>query len=470
MTGIGITLDKTAEQFVKYASDASYADLTPGAIHAVKRCVVDSLGCAIGSFHDAPLKAIRHLASGISARNPATIIGTRIKTSPELAAFTNGSMIRYGDFSDDYFGLSGDSGPHPSDNIGGILAATESVGSDGKALVLGIAVAYEACGQITDQCSLAAEGWDYSMYHALATALGAGKVLGLSRGQLRNALGLAVVPNIGLLQTRQGELSNWKGCAGPNGSRNGLFAAMLAREGLTGPDEPFEGKAGFKTQLHQSFEMGEFGGPGIPFKVEGTAFKYLPINYSGQLPTGTALELRKRVNYKDIESICVYLVTRYAVARADKPHLWDPQTRETADHSLPYQIGAALIDGEITHHTFTPERFRDPAILALVQKVRLEPDAAYTAVFPKTFNCRFEVKLKSGEMVTLHRTNPKGHPANPMSDVEINEKFMKQIKWLLPKKRTRTLCDLLWNLEQVDDLKNLFALTRVPAKSAQASA
>jgi len=459
-------LDRTAEKFVSYTFDVSYADLTPGAVHAAKRCVVDALGCAIGSFHEAPLKAIRNLACGINARDPATIIGTRIRTSPELAAFTNGSMIRYGDFSDDYFGLSGDSGPHPSDNIGGILAAAESAGENGKALILGIAVAYEACGQIADSCSLAARGWDYAMYHALATALGAGKVLGLSRGQLRNALGLALVPNIGLLQTRMGELSNWKGCAGPNGSRNGLFAALLAREGLTGPDEPFEGQAGFKKQLGQSFELGDFGGGAIPYKVEGTAFKYLPINYSGQLPTGTALELRKRVKHKDIESICVYLVTRYAVTRADKPHLWDPQTRETADHSLPYQIGAALIDGEITHHTFTPERFRDPAILALVQKVRLEPDAGYTAVFPKTFNCRFEVKLKSGELVTLHRTNPKGHPANPMSDDEINEKFLSQIKGLIPKKRARALLDLVWNLEQVNDLKELFTLTRIPAKSA----
>ena len=187
-------MDRTAEKFVSYTFDVSYADLTPGAVHAAKRCVVDALGCAIGSFHEAPLKAIRNLACGINARDPATIIGTRIRTSPELAAFTNGSMIRYGDFSDDYFGLSGDSGPHPSDNIGGILAAAESAGENGKALILGIAVAYEACGQIADSCSLAARGWDYAMYHALATALGAGKVLGLSRGQLRNALGLALVP------------------------------------------------------------------------------------------------------------------------------------------------------------------------------------------------------------------------------------------------------------------------------------
>jgi len=457
-------LDHTAEKFVKYATALSSADLTPDAIHAVKRSVVDSIGCAYGTFNDEPLKAIRNLASQMSAVRPATIIGTEIKSVPDLAAFVNGGMIRYGDFSDDYFGLSGDNGPHPSDNIGGVLAATEWAGGDGNALVLGIALAYEACGQITDQCSMSAHGWNYSIHHSIATSLGAGKVLGLSEEQMRHALSLAVVPNISLLQSRLGELSNWKGFAGPNGSRNGLFAALLAKEGITGPAEPFEGQAGFKKQLNQNFELGTFGGNGSRFKVEGTFFKYLPLNYSGQLPTGTALELREKVKYQDIESICVYLVKRYAVARAHHAELWNPHSRETADHSLPYQIGAALVDGEISAKTFTPERFRDPAILALVQKIRLEPDEAYTAVFPQTFNCRFEVTLKSGEMITLHRINPKGHPSNPMSDKDLEEKFLKQADCVLPKQQSRALLDQLWRLEKLSDLKQLFAQMVVPAR------
>ena len=450
-------MDKTADKFVNYAAGFQHADLTPEAIHAVKRSFVDSIGCVYGTFNDAPLQATRRLAAQFSAVKPVGVLGTEIKTSPDMAAFVNGGMIRYGDFSDDYFGLSGDNGPHPSDNIGGVLAATQWTGGDGRLLVLGIALAYEACGQITDQCSMSKHGWYYSIHHSIATSLAAGKVLGLTSDQLRHALALAVVPNVSMLQTRMGQLSNWKGFGGPNGSRNGLFAALLAKEGITGPADPFEGKAAFKRQLNQSFELGTFGGKGVPFKVEGTFFKFLPTNYSGQLPTGTALELRQQVKYQDIESIVVHLVSRYAVSRAEHGELWDPRSRETADHSLPYQIGAALVDGQITPKTFSPERFRDPAILGVVDKVRLEPDDAYTAVFPQTFNCRFEVKLKSGELVKLHRTNPKGHPRNPMSDKDIEEKFLRQAEGVLPEHQSRRLLDQLWNLEKLGDLNALFA-------------
>lgn len=455
-------MDKTTEKFVTYASDLSYADLTAGAIHSVKRSIVDSMGCAIGSFHAEPLKAIRTLASQVIAARPATVIGTQIKSSSELAAFVNGAMIRYADFSDDYFGGSGDTGPHPSDNIGGILAATESAGADGKSLVLGIAIAYEACGQLVDQTALGARGWDYPIFHSIATVLGAGKILGLSRKQLSNALSLAIVPNVCLNQTRYGDISNWKGFRGPNGSRNGLFAILLAKEGITGPAEPFEGKAGLMKQLNNPFELGTFGGKGTSFKIEGTFFKSLPIRYTVQLPVWVALELRDKVRLQDIESIVVYVENRSIVTRASKPEFWDPKTVETANYSSPYLIGAALIDGKITSETFTPERYRDPTILALIQKIRLEEDKEYTAAFPRTFLCRFEVTLNSRKVIIISKTNPKGHPANPMSDREIEEKFLDQVEAVLPTKQSRALLDTLWELDELNDMSKLFSLMLVP--------
>lgn len=459
-----IALDKTTEKFVSFASDLNYADLTAEAIHAVKRSVVDSIGCALGAFHARPVQAVRNLVSQVTAARPATVIGTTIRSSPELAAFASGSMIRYSDFSDDYFGGSGDYGPHPSDNIGGILAATEAVGADARDLILGIAIAYEACGKIVDHTALRGGGWDYSVLHAIATSLGAGKVLGLSREQLGNALALAIVPNICLYETRRGEITNWKGFAGPNASRNGLFAAMLAQAGITGPAEPFEGKAGFMNQLGNRFELGALGGKGTAFKVEGTFFKYLPVKYDVQLSIWVALELRRRVKIEDVESICVHVVRRFVVSRAEHPAYWDPQTRETADHSNPYLIGAALVDGEITPRTFTPERYRDPALLAVVRKIRMEEDKSYTAAFPRTFNCRFEATLKSGDRVTVHQTNPRGHPSNPMTDREIEEKFLRQTAGVLPETQSRALLDQLWNLEKVDDLQKLLHLMLVPER------
>ena len=329
--------------------------------------------------------------------------------------------------------------------------------------MLGIALAYEACGRLVDHVTLRVHGWDYPVLHCISTALGAGKVMGLSREQMANALGLAIVANICLRETRQGDISNWKGFAGPNGSRNGLFAALLAKQGITGPPKPFEGRAGFMKQLDSRFELGAFGGGHTAFKVEGTFFKYLPVRYDMQLPVWVALEVRDRVKLADIESICVYLEKYSVLERAHHPEPWNPMSRETADHSGPYLIGAALVDGGITARTFTPERYRDPAILGLIQKIRLQEDTRYTASLPRTFNCRFEVTLESGAVITVHQKNPKGHPANPMSDQELEAKFLKQVDSVLAKKQSRALLDALWKLEELDDFNKLFPLMQVPA-------
>ena len=124
-----------------------------------------------------------------------------------------------------------------------------------------------------------------------------------------------------------------------------------------------------------------------------------------------------------------------------------------------------MVDGEITARTFTPERYRDPAILALVQKIRLVGDKEYTAAYPRAFHCRLEVTLKSGEVLSVHKTNPKGHVANPMSDRELEEKFLEQAQGLLPRNQSRALLDRLWELDKLDDVGKLFALMLVPAKN-----
>ena len=191
MSGTG-GVDRTTQAFVTFAHELGFSDLTPGAINAVKRSLIDSIGCAFGAFNADAAKGLRHLASQVTATKPATVIGTNIRTAPDYAALTNGAMIRYLDYSDDYFGGAGDIGPHPSDNIGGVLAAAEAAGADGRALILGIIIAYEACAQLTDRVNHGGvkPTWDYTTLHAISTSLGAGRVLGLTREQLRDALAL----------------------------------------------------------------------------------------------------------------------------------------------------------------------------------------------------------------------------------------------------------------------------------------
>ena len=444
-------MDSIEDKISSYAASLDYTDLTPEALRAVKRSFIDSIGCAVGALEAEPVRIARQVAVHMSSDRPATLFGTSIKTSPEMAAFVNGTMIRYLDFNDDYIN---NDGPHPSDNIAAILAVCESLHAGGKSLACGITLAYEIVDQLVDLARFKTGGWDYVTETAIGSALGVGKALNLSKQQMAQALRLAVAPNISLLQSRSGELSMWKACAGPNAARNGVFAAMLAHAGMAGPNQVFEGTFGLCNQVTGRFEIGALGGSGHPFKIEETFFKPRPVMYTALLSVETALALRKEIDIDNIESIRIIL-DGFSVASSRHPESWDPHTRETADHSKQYVVVAALLYGEISDETFTPERIRDPRILALLRKVSLEEDPDFTREFPKTFNCRIEVMGQSGQKWVRHLRNPKGHPANPMSDAEIEEKFMVLTQKAFTSKQARSTLELLWHLEDIDDVSRI---------------
>lgn len=450
-------MDKTTDQISSYAASLTYSDLDPKAIHAVKRSVIDSMGCALGAFTAEPVKIARKLASRVSSTLPATLIGTAIRTSPDMAAFTNGIMVRYLDFNDDY--LKND-GPHPSDNIPAILAMGEALQVDGKTLALGITLTYEIVDQLVDSASFKSRGWDYVLETSIGSAMGSGKVLGLSKEKMAHALALAIAPNISLRQTRMGDISMWKGCAGPNAARNGVFAALLAWEGMTGPNQIIEGRCGLWNQVTGPFDLGPFGGKNHPFKIEDTFFKFRPVMYSASLPVETALQLRKEVDINEIDSIKVFLDS-FGIGSGVDPEKFNPRSRETADRSIPYLVVATLVDGEVSERTFTPERFQDPQILSLIQKLTVEEDIEYSRDWPKTFHCRIEVKGRSGQRWSRHMQNPKGHPSNPMSDHEIEEKFLKLTEKTLGPGQGKSVLDLLWHLESIEDVHQIVEALQV---------
>lgn len=450
-------MDQTVDKISTYAASLTYSDLTPEAIHAVKRSLIDSIGCALGAFSAEPVKIARRLAARVSSEMPASVLGTFIKTTPEMATFTNGIMVRYLDFNDDYLNRDG---PHPSDNISAILAICEALHADGKSLALGITLAYEIVDQLVDVADFNFRGWDYITETSIGSALGVGKVLGLSKEKMAQALALAIAPNIGLWQTRMGELSMWKGCAGPNAARNGLFAALLASEGMTGPNQIIEGPCGLWNQVTGKFNLGPFGGQGNPFKIQETFFKYRPVMYTILLPVETALKLREEIEVEEIDSIKIFL-DAFCIASSSGSEKYDPHTRETADHSIPYIVVATLLDGEITEKTYTPERYRDPKILSLLKRFTMEEDRQYTREWPKTFNCRIEVTGRSGQKWVKHMKNPKGHPANPMSDSEIEEKFLKLTQETLSSKQAQSALDLLWHLEEIKEVGQIFGAVLV---------
>jgi 2-methylcitrate dehydratase len=363
----------------------------------------------------------------------------------EMAAFVNTVMLRYLDYNDTYVSVG--SG-HPSDMIPGCLAVADAVGADGEQTLVSIVAAYEVFGGMADQIPLRALGWDQGVFVVLGVAAGAGRLLGLGAEQMGDALAIAITSSIPTRQTRSGELAMWKGCATAAAARSGVFAALLAKEGITGPTAAFEGYNGVWEKVTGKFALGTLGGEGRPFAIERTNMKYFPSEYHSQAPLWMALDLRKRVNIEDIARIDVQT---YHIAYSEigsEPQKWDPQTRETADHSLPYLLALALMDGAIRVDSFSAERMRDPATRALMRKIHIAENDDYTRRFPAELVTEIVVTTRSGGKQRAIASHPRGHARNPMSDAEVEEKFAALVDPCMPRGKRESLLRALWELER----------------------
>ena len=441
-------MDRSLEFLSEYASSLSYDDLTESAAKAVKQRFIDTMGCAIGGYTAEPCQIARRLCFATDTPHTARIIGSLFRTSPEMAAFANSTMARYLDFNDAY--RAKDAG-HPSDVIGAVLAAGEAVHADGKSLMVATVLGYEVQCRVIEETILDQKGWDQPVYVVLGSALAAGKLFGLTREQLANAASLALTPNMALYQNRVGELSMWKAAAAGMAARQGVFAALLAREGMTGPEEAIEGKYGLMNQVTGPFEFEPLGGGGRPFRISRTNIKTFPVRDSCQLVVQTALELRKRVAPEEIQSLHVSTYAsayRWAVEPAE---LWAPKTRETADHSIPFSIAAAVLDGEVTPQTFSRGRFLDGDVLDVMGRTHIEDDPEFSKQTPGVRNCRIVATTRSGDTREAHCVLTSEDIEKGMTNEEVEAKFQGLVRDTLSPAKAEATLDLLWRLEELDD-------------------
>ena len=338
----------------EYANNLEYEDLSERCINEAKRRLIDSLGCGIGTYNEESIRYIRQLSSVFVNPEGATILGTRIKVSPDYAAFSNGYAIRYLDWNDTYLSLEP---AHPSDNISGILAVGETERSSGKEILLSIVLAYEIQCRLCDIASLRSKGWDHVNYLLISSVLAISKLMNHSLKEMEESVKI-VLNNLSTRQNRIGELSNWKAAAASNAVRNAVFSAKLSKAGLTGPSEIFEGKYGFQNQVSGEFNLDikKFGMKGRDFLLTETYLKKHNSEYHAQSSIEAALELRTQLKEIDkIESLIIETHEAGFTIIGDKekdPEKWDPKTRETADHSLPYITVTSLIDGEMTEKQY----------------------------------------------------------------------------------------------------------------------
>lgn len=450
-----------AERLSEYAEELEFSDIDEETLDEAKKRIVDALGCAIGAFGEAPVKIARRVAESDHRGGTSTVLGTSLKTSADVATFVNGVMVRYFDYNDTYLSREP---AHPSDNIPACMAVGEREGASGKDLLTAVVLAYEIQCRLCDAADLRHRGWDHVCYGLVSSALAAGKIMGLSREQMTQAVNISLNSHIAMRQVRAGELSEWKGASFANASRNAVFSTLLAAGGMTGPSPIFEGKMGFFRQVSGPFELETkaFGGRRGPFRLGATYIKYFPAEYHAQSAVWAALQARKVVGSPE-EIASVEVETHeagYSILAEDKEK-WAPSTKETADHSLPYMVGFALLKGRLDNSSYSARNLTDPHILSFVKRIKVKEDRELTRAYPEHIANRVTLRLRNGGTVTEQVDDPKGHPLNPMSREEVEEKFGRLTRRLLGEPGDRGLPHMVWALEGEDSLANLIGLCAV---------
>lgn len=475
-----------AERLAKYARNLRYGDLPDAVVHEVKRRVLDSLGCALGAWSAQPCRVARLIAQTVKVPQGATLWGTSHKTLPDLAAFANGGLVRYLDFNDTYLSKEP---AHPSDNIAPIVAVGEPIHASGKQVMEAIALAYEIQCRLCDAAALRPRGWDHVTYGPFSSAIGAAKLMKLSQAQTVQAINLAGVANVALRQTRVGDLSMWKACAFSNAARNGVFAATLAQFCMTGPSPIFEGEKGFMKLVSGPLELAPFaaerGHPGLTgadpggrgsvpaFKILDTYIKHYPVEYHAQTAVEASvalrIELMEAEGIRAIEHVADIEIGSYDVAIeiiGRDPEKWQPTTRETADHSFPYCVAVALLDGCMSLRSFGPKRLLDPAVRDLMKKVRVVQQPEFVGCYPNTMPTRITVKTEAGKTYMRQVDVPVGHPDNKMSDRDLEAKFRRLAAGRLNHPRIEQLIECVWQLDRVKDIGALMPLLRVKGRGS----
>lgn len=458
-------MDSTEQKLVNFASSITYASLSDGAIHATKVRMIDSFGCALGAMNAPTVAAARKIASPVTEGRYARVFGTLETVSLEHAALINSAMVRYLDMSDAYLMAST---AHPSDNIPAILAIAEAIGATGKDVLLATIISYEAQCRMCEVATFNNNGWDQPVCGAPAIALASAKMLDLSPAQMRDAVAIATVANVALNQTRRGNLSMWKGMAGPDAAREGVYAALLAEAGMTGPENVFEGTDGlyaqtmgtesYDVQIPTSFK-------GYTFALQQTNVKVYPIRDAIQVPVMTALELGKKVTAKDIEKLVIHTYRHGYLNWIDQAPFWDPQTRETADHSLPFCLAAALIDGDLDKNSFENERFLEDDVRALMARMSVEFDDEYDKVAPATRPCRLEATTKSGKIINAEHVQTPADILRGPDVATVEAKFRKLSSACIEEKRQDLLLEKLWAFDTINHIGELIDLTRLQRRS-----
>ena len=453
------------ELLARFVVERSWDDLSDAARQELKIRVLDALGCAIGALDAPPVQAIRDQLEDFGGRPLCTLIGGG-RTAPDRAALYNGALVRYLDFNDSYF-APGET-CHPSDNLAPVLAAAEYASASGRELLTAVAVAYQVHCRLSDEAPVRAKGFDHTTQGAYAAAAGAAKALRLGESETSNAIAIAGTALNALRVTRTGELSQWKGLAYPFTAFGAVEASFLAARGITGPAEVFEGNKGFMDSIAGRFEI-DWEDEDLE-RVRGTFLKRFNAEIHSQSALEALLELREAhaLDPTEIERIELetFQVAYDIIGGGEEGDKTAIRTKEQADHSLPYLLAVALLDGQVLPEQFAPERIVQPDVQALLRRVDVRPAADLSARFPAEHACRLRLRLVSGSMLATEKSDYEGFVTRPMSWERTREKFERLAADRLEPELMAELAETVESLDEVDTRNLTTLLARVGAHEA----
>jgi 2-methylcitrate dehydratase len=446
------------EQLARFVADRQFSDMSAQAREQLKIRVLDTLGVAIGALDAPPMVAISRLIDELGGRPLSTMIGGG-RTAPDRAAFFNGGLSRYLDFMDSYIAAS-ETG-HPSDNLSAVLAAAEMRGASGTDFLTALAVAYQVQTRLSDVAPVRDRGFDHTVQGAYAAAAGVAKALALPPGQIANAIAISGTSNVALRVTRTGALSHWKGLAYPNTAMAATHAALLAAHGITGPLAVFEGNKGFKETVAGPFEI-DWGLEDLE-RVRLTVLKKHNAEVHAQSALDAALEIRSRPGFS-IDRVRQVRLRTFRVAHqiiggGEEGDKRTVRTKEEADHSLPYMLAAALLDGEVQPEQYAPQRIASRDVQDLLRRVVITPDPALSVQFPGRMPAVLEVELSDGAVLHAARDDYHGFHTNPFDWAAARRKFDRITRPYLTPAAADWIADVVADLDArpVSELTACFA-------------
>ncbi len=449
-----------SRQMARFALDLGYDSIPENARYEAKRFLLDSVGCALAALDHEDMRQAYAYIQQLGGNNQATIIGHGARTNMANAALMNALLVRAMDYNDIYWKQDPS---HPSDILPAALATAEAASLSGRDLLVGILIAYE----LEMRLCLAADpgvrevGWHHASLTQFVSPLVAGRMLGLTEDQMVAACGISGSSHFTLGGVVAGHLTNMKNTADPMATEAGVRAAMLALTGYSGPVELFEGKEGvFEVISNVNWSAEKMlGGLGSQFLITECGYKAFPTEALTHQPITAALEAMAEndIDPKSVEHILVRTTTRGADILSD-PSKYEPRTKETADHSLPYCIAVAVAKGNVLPSDFEAAALADPFVWSLLPKIEVVADDEIDSLFPKVKRAIVTITTEDGRRFTKQEDHAKGRAERPLSDEELIDKFRANAGHALTDRRLDEVVRATFELESVPAVGDYMAL------------